>query len=332
MSTELARREPQQLSVDQLRYVANTDLIPKSYRGNVPAILACVLTGRELGIPDLHALRAIHVVDGKPTLSAELMVTLARRAGHSITGEVTDIKARVTGVRGDNGDTMTCEWTLDMASQAELLGKQNWRKYPQAMLWARAVSQLCRMLFPDVVLGVGYTPDELGADDPGPGERPPVEGYDDEWPLVEGELVDEDAAGPLAAPAGGGPVGTGAVAGAAPAAAEAAAPGGSSDPDTGGASGEGNEPGQGAAAKPATAAQKKKLNVLVGRLRDAGRITTDQVYMAVARDRGVDQLDLMGAGRDEDGVLHWRWLREQLGRDEAHGLIDRLEKLEAGAS
>ena len=32
------------------------------------------------------------------------------------------------------------------------------------MLTWRAVSQLCRVLFPDVVLGAGYVPEEIGAD------------------------------------------------------------------------------------------------------------------------------------------------------------------------
>src|SRR5579872_1535656 len=169
-SNELERREErtparrpsstEMLTNEQLRYIASTDFVPKNLRGNLPAILACVATGRALGIPDMAALRSIHIVDGKATFSAELMVSLVRKRGHSITGRIGDGKATVTGKRGDNGDEMSVVWTMEMADRAGLLGKDNWKKYPDSMLWARAVSQLCRMLFADVFAGQTYTPDE----------------------------------------------------------------------------------------------------------------------------------------------------------------------------
>jgi len=72
---------------------------------------------------------------------------------------------KVTGKRSDNGDEMSVTWTLEMAERAGLLNKQNWKKYPEAMLWARAASQLCRMLFADCFAGATYTPEEIGADE-----------------------------------------------------------------------------------------------------------------------------------------------------------------------
>lgn len=157
---EVREQQIARLDPDQLKYIASTEFVPKSYRGNLPAIMACVATGRELGIGDLEALRSIYVVDGKPTLSAELMVRLVRRRGHSIRGEFNPESVTATGRRGDNGDEMTVTWTMEMAKRAGLSGKDNWKRYPEALLWARAASQLCRMLFPDVVAGVHYTDDE----------------------------------------------------------------------------------------------------------------------------------------------------------------------------
>lgn len=164
MSTDLAIRQPheaERLSTDQLKYLASTSFVPKDYRGKIPEILACVATGRELGLGDLESLRMIYVVDGKPTLSAEVMTKLARRNGHSIQAEYGEGRVTVHGKRADNGDEMTVTWTMSMAKRAGLDGKQNWTKYPESMLWARAVSQLCRMLFPDVLGGVSHTPDEV---------------------------------------------------------------------------------------------------------------------------------------------------------------------------
>lgn len=70
----------------------------------------------------------------------------------------------------------------------------------------------------------------------------------------------------------------------------------------------------------ATVKQKKKLDVLVGTLRDKeGRITTEQLWRACGR------TDLM-AGIGADGELHWAPLRESLSFGEASSLIDRLER------
>jgi hypothetical protein len=168
LTTELVVQDtPRQsvvLSTDQLKFIANTEFVPKGIRGNLPAILACVATGREWGIGDMAALRSINIIEGTPTPSAELCVLLVRRAGHSITGDVTDGKATIHGKRGDNGDEMDVEWTTGMAERAGLLGKSNWKKYPEAMLWARAVTQLCRMLFADVFSGATYSIEELDGD------------------------------------------------------------------------------------------------------------------------------------------------------------------------
>lgn len=171
---ELVVQETRALSADitgsvltgpQLKFIANTDFVPKSMRGNLPAIAACVATGRALGIPDMTALRSIHIIDGKATFSAELMVQLVRQRGHSITFVASGEACTVHGRRADNGDEGEFTWTLAMAENAGLLKKDNWKKYPESMLWARAVSQLCRMLFADCFAGASYTPEELGYGD-----------------------------------------------------------------------------------------------------------------------------------------------------------------------
>lgn len=67
-----------------------------------------------------------------------------------------------------------------------------------------------------------------------------------------------------------------------------------------------------------TDGQSKKLDVLVGTLRDAGHITTEQLWRSVGREPAVS----------EDGELHWSPLRDSLSRSEASGLIERLQRYE----
>lgn len=148
--------------------IARTEFVPGALRGKPSAILACFMAGRELGLGPMASLQHVAIIDGRPNLSAELQVALARKAGHQIEGQSTPSEATVTGIRGDTGETMTVTWTLETALTAGLIDKiedgkpvkrsQNgrplpWELYPQSMLFARAATQLCGMLFSDVMIG-----------------------------------------------------------------------------------------------------------------------------------------------------------------------------------
>lgn len=152
-----------------LQAIAGTDFVPKALRNNPPAILGAILAGRELGMGPMEALRTIDMIDGKPSPSAEWMVGKVFGAGHVIVAkEQTDQTCTVEGIRFVDGREvarMAFTFTLDMAKRAGLLTKSNWKNYPEAMLYWRAVSQLCRQFFPDVLKGLKYLPEELGSED-----------------------------------------------------------------------------------------------------------------------------------------------------------------------
>ena len=139
-----------------------TDFVPDALKGKPEAIMAAMLTGAELDIPPMQALKSIHVVKGRPALSAELMRALVLRAGHELWFEEKSA-TRVIAAGSRKGSTRESRvtWTHDQARNAGLLGKDNWKHYPEAMLTARATSQLCRDIFPDVLAGLGHSFEEL---------------------------------------------------------------------------------------------------------------------------------------------------------------------------
>lgn len=148
----------------QAQLISQSNIVPASYRGKEANVLAAAMTGRTFGWDVMTAMRNIHVIEGTASLKPEAMLGLVRRAGHSVSGEMSAAGATVTGTRRDSGDTLTITWTVEDAKRAGLWGKRGpWTNYPASMFWARVVSQLCRSLFPDVVLGLGYTPEEVGA-------------------------------------------------------------------------------------------------------------------------------------------------------------------------
>lgn len=150
--------------VRQAEMLSKTGFVPKYYQGKPAELLACMMTARELGIGPMFAMRKIAIIQGTPTMEAELMVALVRRAGHNIGVELSATAATASGRRRDTGDEATYTFTIEMAKRAKLLEKDNWRNWPESMLWARAASQLCRMLFPDALMGVTHTPEEMGAE------------------------------------------------------------------------------------------------------------------------------------------------------------------------
>ena len=160
--------------------ICDTEAVPKAYRGRSDAIVAIFLQGYELGLGPMQSLRSIVMIQGTPTLKAETMRALVMRAGHDIDLEATDeactVKVHRRGWAPDRWSSFT--FTRADAERANLVG-DNWRKYPRAMLMARATSEACRAVFADVLGGVSYTPDEIGDTVPvsssPPAAAPPAE-------------------------------------------------------------------------------------------------------------------------------------------------------------
>lgn len=148
--------------------IARSDFAPAGLRGKPEAVMAAMLQGHELGIGPMAALAEIGVINGKPCISAKLMRALVQRAGHDLWFEAkTNTKVTICGRRKDWPEDRVAKvtWTMDDAKMAGLSGGQNYRKYPRAMLAARATGELCRDNFADVLGGLSYTPEELSDGD-----------------------------------------------------------------------------------------------------------------------------------------------------------------------
>lgn len=129
--------------------------------------LLITLKGRELNIPPIMALSEISVINGKTTMSAVLMLSLVRKTyPHlKIKFEQTDLKCSVSVLEDKETGWQTFSFSMDDAKRAGLLDRKGpWHSYPRAMMRSRAVSEMCRSLFPDALMGATYTPEELGGE------------------------------------------------------------------------------------------------------------------------------------------------------------------------
>lgn len=148
--------------------IAHTEFVPAGLRGKDGAkVAAAILTGRELGLPPMTSLSSIHVINGKPGISAEMMRALVMQAGHEIVvSEVGTQRVVIKGKRENSSEWTTVVWTAQDATRAGLRGG-NYDKYPRQMLTARATTELCRLIFADVIHGLRSIEelDELGPDE-----------------------------------------------------------------------------------------------------------------------------------------------------------------------
>lgn len=142
--------------------IAATQFVPETYRGQPEAVVAAILTGREMGIGPMQALRQIHMIDGRPAFAADLMLSKMRQGGVVILdSESTKDRAWIKARRSDTGEEAEVEWTHADAAEAGLLTKKNYQRYPADMLWARCVGRLARRLGSDLLGGNVYAAEEV---------------------------------------------------------------------------------------------------------------------------------------------------------------------------
>lgn len=180
MSTEIARNEGHNLT-DRMQYakaLASASLLPRAYQQNPGNVLLAMELGDALGIRPIQAINSVHVIEGKPSASADLIASLIRKAGHRLRVQGDDQSATAQIIRADDPDyTFEVTWTMDRAKAAGLTGKGVWKSYPAAMLKARAITEVARAGASDALYGVIYTPEELGAEvtaSGDPAQRGPV--------------------------------------------------------------------------------------------------------------------------------------------------------------
>ena len=129
--------------------------------------LAILMTGKELGFQPMQSMRLIDVIQGKVALNAGGMATLVQRYCQKHGGYLRQValdndRCTVEYMRAEWPEPQRFTFTMDDAEEAGLAGRDMWKKHPRNMLYARAISNACRMGWPEVIAGI-YDPEELGA-------------------------------------------------------------------------------------------------------------------------------------------------------------------------
>ena len=136
--------------------LAESDLVPKDFRGKPGNCLIAIQWGSELGLKPLQALSNIAVVNGRAALWGDAVIALVRSSPlceyvqESDDGHTATCRAKR---RGEPEHVVT--FSMDDAKEAGLLGKAGpWTQYKKRMRQMRARAFALRDVFPDVLRGM----------------------------------------------------------------------------------------------------------------------------------------------------------------------------------
>ncbi len=203
MVGEVVSQSQLQEQMNYSRALADSTIIPDSYRGNPANILIAMDFGRSMGLSPAESLYRINVIKGKPTMSAELIASSVRKAGHKLWVEKDPEKISVTAFiqRKDDPDhifseTRDATWAHSMGlDRPDRNGNpSNYQKQPMTMLKWRAITAVAREACSEALYGVAYSPDEMMDDPTVHVEDVQEEKLKSQWPepeTVEAEIVDE---------------------------------------------------------------------------------------------------------------------------------------------
>ncbi len=128
--------------------------------------LAIMQKGRELKIPPMEALSSINIIQGKPSVSPQLMLALARRTGQleDLQMEVSEKAAKVI-IKRKGQSPYTTTFGIKEATDLQLIKKDNYIKQPGIMFQWRALAQNLRVTFPDAIAGLYLVEEMTGGEE-----------------------------------------------------------------------------------------------------------------------------------------------------------------------
>ena len=117
-----------------------------------------LIVGRGLGLSPYDSMNGLHIIQGKPVVASNTMAAAIKRSGRYDYRAITTLEEctitfydlRQIEEDGTPATIGTTTFTMTDAKRAGLNGA-NWKKYPRAMLFARAISAGYREHCPDAL-------------------------------------------------------------------------------------------------------------------------------------------------------------------------------------
>jgi len=193
------------------KVMSESSFVPQGYRNKPGDILAAVTMGAELGLGPMQSLLGIAVINGKPSVYGDTLLSLV--LGHpdcedvieTIENEGTEEATARCEVRRRGRQPAVRSFSVDDAKRARLWGRKGpWTDYPSVMLKHRARGFALRDTFADALAGL-ITTEEARDHKAVPSREPnkpkaKTECTPGEPTIITAEVLESKKAADLAAP------------------------------------------------------------------------------------------------------------------------------------
>lgn len=138
-------------------HYAQTEMVPKQYRGKPEDAAVAIQWGMEIGLQPLQALQNVAVVNGNATLWGDALVALVKQSGLceylSTEWDEQTLTATVRTKRKGEPTEEVRSYSMADAQQAGLASRQTYQQHGRRMIQARARSHVLRDVYADLLKG-----------------------------------------------------------------------------------------------------------------------------------------------------------------------------------
>ena len=122
--------------------------------------LVKIIAGREQGLSPIESMTAVYILDDKICYLTKVFTAKIKKTKILDYRVKTSTEEICTIEFYENGELLgTSSYSIKQAAKAGLINKDNWRKYPQIMLYNRAVSMGIKLFMPQILGGVNLYED-----------------------------------------------------------------------------------------------------------------------------------------------------------------------------
>lgn len=138
------------------KIIANSDLVPRDYKGKPGNVLVAVQMGSELGLSPMQSLQGIAMINGRPAVWGDALLALVQAHPDFEWIKETQSETVATCILKRRGmDERVIQFSMVDAQKAGLWNKEGpWKTYPRRMLQMRARGFALRDTFADALKGV----------------------------------------------------------------------------------------------------------------------------------------------------------------------------------
>ena len=172
------------IPIDQVRVMAKSASASKLFSAKAEEqIFTLMLVAQSEGIHPIKALMSYDIINGQPALKSSEALARYMDAGGKIEWIKSDKESAKARFTHPSSGSFEYEYTVEDATDAGLIQKDNWRKNRKAMLRARCTSAGIRMSYPRCLNNM-YLAEEVQ-------DLEPVEIDEPKSEIIEGDIIPE---------------------------------------------------------------------------------------------------------------------------------------------